>query len=165
MAILSQASADVCTMSTHLNDATTPDAVIARSSLDGFLGGDGESLRVHRPFNGLVVKRQPLTGAVCLSLSGEVDLANASDLRAHLDAVAENDNNLIVDMSELRYIDSSGIKTLVDAHRRLGQAKRKMALAAVTPTVQKILSIVGVDRVVPIFPSIDAAFKNLGGNA
>jgi anti-sigma B factor antagonist len=120
---------------------------------------------VHRPFNGLVVRREPHDGAVCLLLSGEVDLANADDLRAHLDAVAQNDNNLIVDMAELRYIDSSGIKTLMDAHRIFKGTKRQMVLAAVPPTVQRILDIVGVDRMVPVFASIEAALKDLDGHA
>ena len=120
---------------------------------------------MNRPFNGLVVRRQPLAGAVCLSLTGEVDLANASDLRAHLKAVARNDNNLIVDMSELRYIDSSGIRTLIEAHHTFKQTRRKMVLAAVTPSVQKIFSIVGMDRIMPVFVSIEAALKDLNGHA
>jgi anti-sigma B factor antagonist len=112
-----------------------------------------------RPFNGLVVRRQPLDGAICLSLSGEVDLANGSDLRAHFKAVAQNDGNLIVDMSELRYIDSTGIKTVVDAHSTFKQTKRRMVRAAVPPTIQKILNITGVDRLVPVFASIEAALE------
>jgi anti-anti-sigma factor len=120
---------------------------------------------VSRPFNGLIVRRQPLDGAVCLSLSGEVDLANASDLRAHLKAVAQNDTNLILDMGDLRYMDSSGIQTLVDAHRTFKQTNRQMALASVPPMIQKILNITGVDRLVPVFASIETALKGLNGNA
>ena len=116
---------------------------------------------MNRPLNGLVVKRQALNGAVCLSLSGEVDLANASDLRAHLKAVARNDTDLVVDMSEIRYIDSSGVKAFLDAHLTFKEAKRRMVLAAVTPTVWKILNILGVDQVVSVFATIEAALNDL----
>src|SRR5579859_79528 len=118
-----------------------------------------------RPFNRVIVRRQPLDGAICLSLSGEVDLANVSDLRAHLKAVAQSDTNLILDMGELRYMDSSGIQTLVDAHRTFKQTKRQMVLAAVPPTIEKILNITGVNRLVPVFASIEAALEDLNGNA
>lgn len=119
-----------------------------------------------RSFSDLVVRRRPLDdGVVCLSLDGEVDLANASDLRAHLKAVAQNNANLVVDMSKLRHIDSSGIKAILDAHQTFGQVKRRMVLAATTPTVQKTLTILSVDRIVPVFATVEAALSDLVGHA
>ena len=56
---------------------------------------------------------------------------------------------------------------VADARRAaVGVRSREVArAAAVTPTIQKILTIVGVDRIVPEFASIEAAPKDLGGNA
>jgi anti-sigma B factor antagonist len=112
-------------------------------------------------FRTLTVKRRSLTGAICVSVSGEVDLANASELLGHLNAVAEADDHLIVDLSGLRYIDSSGIRALVDAHRLFTTVKRQMVLAATMGTVKKVVNIVGVDQMVPMFPTVDGALSAL----
>jgi anti-sigma B factor antagonist len=111
--------------------------------------------------SGLIVKRQPLIDAICLSVSGEVDLANAPDLLAHFKAVAQADDNLIVDLSALRYLDSTGIKALLDTYQQFAQAKRQMVLAAATTMVQKVLAITGVDRIVPSFPTVEEALSNI----
>jgi anti-anti-sigma factor len=111
--------------------------------------------------NSLVVKRQSLTGAICLSLSGEVDLANASELLAHFKAVVQAEDNLIVDMSGLRYLDSSGIKALLNAYQQFTQIKRRMVLAAAAPWVHRILTITGLDQLMPMFPTVEEALSNI----
>src|SRR5579864_6235026 len=65
--------------------------------------------------NQLVVRRQELGGAVCLILTGELDLASVATLQAHFKAIAQSEDHVIVDLSGLRYIDSTGAKTLLDA--------------------------------------------------
>ena len=111
------------------------------------------------PFRTLTVKRLSLTGAICVSVGGEVDLANASELLAHLKAVAEAEDHLIVDLSGLRYIDSSGLKVLVDAYRLFAASKRQMVLAATTGMVKKVLNIAGVGQIVPMFPTVETALS------
>jgi anti-sigma B factor antagonist len=114
-----------------------------------------------RPSSSLIVKRQSLTDAICLSVSGEVDLANASELRAHLKAVVEAEEDLVVDMSGLRYLDSSGIKVLLEAHQQITQIKRRIVLAAPAVPVQKVLNITGIDQIIPMFPSVEEALYNI----
>ena len=120
---------------------------------------------MNRPSNGLVVNRRSLNGVVCLSLNGEVDLANASDLRAHLKAVAQNDADLIVDLAALRYIDSSGIYVLMEVHETFKRVKRRLALAAPAPNVRKILDLLGIGQIVPVFATVEAALRDLGEHA
>ena len=109
--------------------------------------------------NTLVCHREDLDGSATLALSGELDLANVSLLEAHLKAVAQAELNLVVDLSGLRYIDSSGINALLVAHRTFTQIKRRMMLAAPSAMTTKILSITGVNLVVPIFQNVDGALK------
>jgi len=111
--------------------------------------------------NTLLCRRQDIDGAATLSLSGELDLASVSSLEAHLKAVAQTELNLVVDLDDLRYIDSSGINALLTAHRILTQTRRRMMLAAPSAMTKKILSIAGVDLIVPIFPTVDAALERL----
>jgi anti-sigma B factor antagonist len=114
-----------------------------------------------RPPMNLIVQREPRTGAICLLVKGEVDLANASELQAHLNAVVRAEENLIVDMSNLRYLDSSGIKVLLEAHQQFTAIKRRMVLAAAVVTVQKVLNITGIDQLISMFPTVEEALNNI----
>lgn len=69
-----------------------------------------------RSFGGFSISRRPIgVSGICLAIVGEVDLANTSELLVHFKAVAANDRHLIVESSGLRYIDSSGIRVLVES--------------------------------------------------
>jgi anti-sigma B factor antagonist len=115
----------------------------------------------HKPFDALVCHQQRLEGAVCLSLSGRVDLATIPVLEQHVQSIAQADDNLIVEMSGVRYIDSSGWKALLDAARRFGRRDRWIALVAIPPGILRVLEIVGVARAVPVFPTVEEALRNL----
>lgn len=113
--------------------------------------------------NQLVCRRQNLDGGgtVCLELTGELDLASVSTLQGHLKAVALTEDNLIVDMSGLRYIDSTGAKAFLDAHRMFSRTGRRIVLAAVQPLTLRILEVMGLEKVLSIFPTVDAALEDL----
>jgi anti-anti-sigma factor len=102
-----------------------------------------------------------VAGATVLVLIGELDLDVAATVRAQLDAAAEGEHDVIVDLRELRFIDSSGIKTLVDAYRLFARAQRKLALVISSPPMQHIFRIVGVDQILPVFPTFEAAVESL----
>lgn len=111
----------------------------------------------------LRVTRLDLERAVCLAIAGELDLASVPTLTHHLRAAAETEKHLIVDMSGLRYIDSTGAKALLEAHRRLTQRGRRIVLAAVSPMAKRILAVLGVEQVLPVYPTVDEAVASLSG--
>ncbi|HEV2358962.1 MAG TPA: STAS domain-containing protein [bacterium] len=114
--------------------------------------------------NTLLCRRRDFGGVACVALTGELDLATVSTLSGQMNAVAETEDHLILDLGELRYIDSTGIKAMLDAHRAFARRGRRLALAAVSAMVLKILRVVGVDKMIPIFPTVDAALRDLGGD-
>lgn len=112
----------------------------------------------------LLCSREDLEGAVCLALSGELDLASIPTLLAHLKAVAESEDDVIIEMSGLRYIDSSGAKALLDAHRTFAQRGRGLGLAAPSPMTRRILEVLGLETVLPMFETVEAALQQLRGH-
>jgi anti-sigma B factor antagonist len=108
----------------------------------------------------LHVRRLDMESAVCLALEGELDLASVADLNKQLTAAARTEKHLVVEMSGLRYIDSTGAKALLDAHRIFKQTGRKIALAAVSPMTRRILTVLGVEQVLPVFPTVEAALAS-----
>jgi anti-sigma B factor antagonist len=84
-----------------------------------------------------------------LALIGELDLANAGTLSAELEQI--KDGELVLDLSELEFIDSTGIALLVAAHRRLnsGNADRFRLIGSGSAAVQRVMELTGLDAELP----------------
>lgn len=67
---------------------------------------------------------------------------------------------VILDLSRVEFIDSSGLGAIVAAMKHMG-ADRKLALAGLTPTVQKVFQLTRMDSVFSVFPTLDGAFAEL----
>src|SRR5215471_9433366 len=111
---------------------------------------------------------RPLDGAVCLSVAGDLDLAGVPSFLGYLNRASQGGVNLIVDLSRLRYIDSSGINTLLAVQKTFARAGRRIVLAAVSPRMLRVFKIVGLEQIVPVYPTVEAAlasFRDVGESA
>lgn len=90
-----------------------------------------------------------------------MDLSNLSSFRACLRSAAEATGNLVLDLGTLRYINSTGIHALLDAYQMFTLTGRRMALVAVPPSIERVLKAFGVDEILPIFSTVDAALDGL----
>ncbi len=92
-----------------------------------------------------------------IRLIGEAD-ASTPELGEALRAeVAKRPRVLVVDTSELRFIDSAAIHQIVRAHRELRAGGGWLLLTNPGPEVKRILQITGLDLVIPVHPGIDEA--------
>jgi anti-anti-sigma factor len=83
-------------------------------------------------------------------LDGELDLANASGVDAELQRVEETDADVIVvDLSAVSFIDSSGIRVLITAARRSSRDNR-LVLQSPSATVLRVLHLAGVASLLPL---------------
>jgi anti-anti-sigma factor len=103
---------------------------------------------------------QRLGGVACLTLSGDLDLASVATFRTYLTAAHEADG-IILDLQDLRYLDSSGINALFDAHRAFAPSGRRIALVGLSPNIRRILSVLDLEDLMPAFPSVDEALAYL----
>jgi anti-anti-sigma factor len=85
---------------------------------------------------------------------GEMDMANAATLATELERVEdENPESIVVDMSELEFIDSTGIAVLVAAHRRLNaEAELMRFVRSRAIGVQRVMEVTGLERELPFLP-------------
>jgi anti-sigma B factor antagonist len=85
-------------------------------------------------------------GAVVLSLAGELDLYNAEEVRgALLDACAGEPSVLVVDLEEVRFIDSTALGVLIEAGARMAD-RSGFRLAAPRLETRRALEVSGLDR-------------------
>jgi anti-sigma B factor antagonist len=77
-------------------------------------------------------------------LQGELDSINAPRLRAVLGERVESD--VVVDLSALEFIDSSGLGVLVGALRRFQASGHQLSLRGPTSSIQRVFAITGLDQ-------------------
>jgi anti-anti-sigma factor len=98
-------------------------------------------------------------GVVVASLSGEIDLSNAAEITdALLGGVPNEALGLVIDLSEVSYIDSAGVRMLAELDHRLGW--RAQALRVVAPEEsrsRRVLEIAGLERVLSLDTTVEAA--------
>ncbi len=96
-------------------------------------------------------------GTVVVRLAGELDLYNAHEVRdALLECCAEGPARLIVDLSGVKFIDSTALGVLIEARTKL-ENRRGFLLAAPGLETKRALEISGLDRHFTVHESLDAA--------
>lgn len=91
------------------------------------------------------------SGVRIISPSGRIDSVSAHQLEAALQAQLDADfTRLVVDLSAVTYISSTGLKALLMAKRRLDMLGGSIALASLTPRVAEVFRMSGFDRLFPI---------------
>jgi len=96
-------------------------------------------------------------GAVVVRLAGELDLYNANAVRdVLLECCAESPDRLIVDLSGVKFIDSTALGVLIEARTRMPN-RRGFLLAAPGLETRRALEISGLDRHFAVHESLDDA--------
>jgi anti-anti-sigma factor len=108
--------------------------------------------------NGLEIGTEFLNdGTGLVSVAGDVDMSTASHLETALLAAVESaKHGVIVDLSTCEFIDSSGIAALLKANRCLDGAG-PLALIVANPDILRVFEVTGVDRLLKIHSTIEAA--------
>lgn len=99
-----------------------------------------------------------------LEISGRLNLGNSlqsieSSIQ-HL--IADGVRKLVVDISGLNYIDSSGIGMLVSSSGHMEQSGGQMRIAGARGTVARALGVAHVDRIAPVDNDVDSACRHFG---
>jgi len=93
-----------------------------------------------------------------MTLPAEVDTSNADQVREDLLAiVAQGASQVIADMTATTFCDSAGVTVLVRVVRQATASGSGLRLAADAPAVTRVLALTGVDKLIPVYPSVAAA--------
>jgi anti-sigma B factor antagonist len=97
-----------------------------------------------------------------ITMPAEIDAATADEARrALLAAVSSGAAILVIDMSRTTFCDSAGLKAIIAAHTQATKAGTQLRLVAIE--VLRILTIVGIDQLIPIYPTLEAALPEPPG--
>ena len=93
-----------------------------------------------------------------VALTGESDMYTYDQLRGTLEAeAAKGVALLIVDLSGLEFMDSSGVHVLLDIRVMMNDRGGKLALAQPQGTVARVLNLVGADQLIPVYGTVEEA--------
>lgn len=94
-------------------------------------------------------------GITRVTLNGELDLAAAPRLDEALSEAARGSVAVILDLSELTFMDSSGLHAIVTARARLAEAACRLVLFRGRRQVRRMFELTGVDRVLEFVSARD----------
>ena len=101
---------------------------------------------------------------VVLTVKGEIDLYNARQLKEKINDVMEDNvdtQDILVDIRDVAYIDSTGLGILIGIKRRVTEGKGKLVLVLSSERILKLFSITGLNNIFTIAGDMDAAIARL----
>jgi len=100
--------------------------------------------------------------AVILALSGKLDAMTAKTFEDKiLGVINSGTQRLVVDLSQLEYVSSSGLRVLLLAAKRLQGTDGKIVLCALKDQIRQVFDLAGFSSILSIYGSRDEAIKGL----
>jgi anti-sigma B factor antagonist len=107
--------------------------------------------RFHQP--SLRVIRASAPRGVLLALRGELDLASAPILEARLRAAdVEDHSDVALDLTDLSFVDATGLKVILNAHRRAAWRGGRVILLNPSSDIRRLLSLTALDLTIDVTP-------------
>lgn len=108
----------------------------------------------------LVIKSSTINGSTVLAPQSDIDMSRAPTMRdAIKSALAAKPSRLVIDLSVVNYVDSSGIATLVEALKWTREEKVELALAGLSPRVKTLMEITKLSAMFTTRATVEEACK------
>jgi anti-sigma B factor antagonist len=108
-----------------------------------------------------VADPDPLPGPVVVAMPAEIDMANADGVGEQLrSAFTPGVTVVVADMTLTGFCDSYGMRPLVLAHRYAAAHHAQLRLVVSYAGVLQVLKLAGLDRLLPVYPSLGAALTD-----
>ena len=107
--------------------------------------------------------------ALVLKVAGRLDQDNCDefrvDLAPHLDTATAGALAVVLDLSELDYVSSAGLRCFMLAAKETRSRDGSIVVAALQPMVAEIFQISRFDLLIPVFPTLRAALESVSADA
>jgi anti-sigma B factor antagonist len=96
-----------------------------------------------------------------VTVSGEIDLYSSPTFREALEAAARRSDRLIVDLTDVPFLDSTGMRVLTETlHRHRPERDVLVCLVGLAPMVRQVLEITGLIKLFPVFTTMTEALAD-----
>lgn len=98
-----------------------------------------------------------------VKVAGEIDVCTAPEFKSIINkAVFSGADNLIIDLTDVSYMDSSGFGTLLGATKRLRPRGGMVNLVGCSEAIERMLKITRLDTIFGVFPRVEDALESMG---
>ncbi|HDG62291.1 MAG TPA: anti-sigma factor antagonist [Thermotoga sp.] len=106
-----------------------------------------------------------MEGYVIIKPKGELDLSNAFNFKKQLlnDFLTKGKNKLIIDLSDVHYMDSSALGAMISLHKSCRLNGGMLILIKMDKSLKRLFKLTQLDSIIPIYESLDEFLKNTGG--
>lgn len=106
---------------------------------------------------------ESVPGSIVFHLTGSLDVATSPKLKEVLSRVPGDDyGDVIVDLTRVEFLDSTGLGALMGAHRRAIERGGRVRLIVSDGPIARLLNITGLSRVFPVYSSLGEALAGIG---
>ncbi|RHW41187.1 anti-sigma F factor antagonist [Neobacillus notoginsengisoli] len=101
---------------------------------------------------------------LCIRLSGELDHHTAEGLRTNATEAIEAHGirHIVLNLEGLSFMDSSGLGVILGRYKQLKQLHGELVVCAVTPSVERLLEMSGLFKIIRMEPTEEYALLRLG---
>ena len=93
-------------------------------------------------------------GTLIVHAAGRVDGSNSQEFQDGLEAIiGDGDRAVVLDLEQLSYISSSGLRVMLLIARKLQRQEAKFALCSLSESIREVFEISGFDRIIPVHAS------------
>ena len=108
----------------------------------------------------LVSQYDEATGTIILKVTSKFIVAsNCTEMRATFHSSMEDQKNVIIDLSKLDFVDSSGLGVLLSCLRHANDASQRLALVGLADSVAALFELVRMHRLFKIYDTVDDALS------
>jgi anti-anti-sigma factor len=101
-----------------------------------------------------------LGGTFIIRIEGRIDSQSAPELEACLPGAEDARSNLLIDLQEVDYLSSAGIRVLIAARKQRHAVGRRLSCCGVRPSIQQVMDLVGLSAHLDLHASQDAYFSH-----
>lgn len=108
------------------------------------------------------IRLKAVGGVLVVKVEGELDHHWAKEVRCRVDDFIESVGvfRIVFDFSKLSFMDSSGVGILMGRYKKMNEQKGSVAIACVSPAVDKLLNISGLKKILPVYNSLAEALNS-----
>ena len=100
--------------------------------------------------------------AIVVTVKGRLDAVTSPDFEKELTGlISEGGKVFIIDLGELHYISSAGLRSILATTKKLKEKEGKLLLASIKDVVKEVFEISGFGSIIPIYESTESALKEI----
>ena len=124
-----------------------------------------EASTAHMTFDFSLSEETPRDSSFVVAVSGEVDIFTAPELKRSIaNAIDEGAREIVVDLTETRFLDSTALGVLIGAVKRLRPLDGRLVIVNTEPSTAKTFEITGLDQIFTIVATRDETLAALTGH-